>query len=537
MDISLIPDSAPFSTEQRAWLNGFLAGWIGLPQNASVGDPAAFAATSLANSAPASPAPAAAPEPEPWHDPALPIDERLKLADDQPPARQLMAAMAQLDCGACGYICRTYAEAIDSGAESRLSLCSPGGSETSRAIKRMLKERASAGEPSAPRVDWHETAAETAIATAGWSREAPYEATVLRSERLNGVHSEKETQHVEIAIGADGPAYEVGDSLGVYPENCPELVDELITALKGAADAPVSSPSDESTHLRSALLASCCLSEVTDSLLESIAAAAVDPTQAAEARAMIEAGPPDGMDVLDTIRRFPSARLEPAAFVASLAAIKPRLYSISSSPKRHAGQVHLTVRRVSYEFNGRARKGVASTHLADRVRPGSPLRVFVQRSHGFRLPANPDAPVIMIGPGTGIAPFRAFLHERDALGARGRTWLFFGDQRSDRDFLYEPELRDLQRRGVLNRLDTAFSRDQEQKIYVQDRILEQGAEVFAWLEDGAHVYVCGDARRMAVDVDRALRSIVASHGERDAESARAYIAGLTTSGRYLRDVY
>jgi sulfite reductase (NADPH) flavoprotein alpha-component len=223
--------------------------------------------------------------------------------------------------------------------------------------------------------------------------------------------------------------------------------------------------------------------------------------------------------------------------VTALGAIAPRLYSISSSPERCKGQVHLTVRRVAYDVNGRTRKGVASTMLADRVGPGSPVRVYVQKSHGFTLPADPETPIIMVGPGTGIAPFRAFLQERDEHGAKGKSWLFFGDRSSAHDFLYEDELTDFLRRGVLTRLDTAFSRDQDQKVYVQHRLIERGEELFAWLENGAHLYVCGDAKRMAADVDRALREIVRHHGRMSEEAAAAYVKALTTSGRYRRDVY
>ena len=273
-------------------------------------------------------------------------------------------------------------------------------------------------------------------------------------------------------------------------------------------------------------------------LLDRLADVATDPGELARLGELIKDDSPiAGFDVLDVLRAFPSARISIEEFVASLSPMKPRLYSISSSPKRHAGQVHLTVRRVGYEFNGRVRKGAASTMLADRVQPDSPVRVFVQPSHGFSLPADPDAATILIGPGTGIAPFRAFLHERDAVGATGKNWLFFGDQRSEYDFLYENELSDFLRRGVLTRLDTAFSRDQGGKVYVQDRLREKGAELFSWLETGAHLYVCGDAKRMAADVDRALREVVRDHGSMTDNQAKAYVARLASEGRYKRDVY
>ncbi|MGE5408879.1 MAG: sulfite reductase subunit alpha [Syntrophothermus sp.] len=535
----LIPETAPFNAEQRAWLNGFLAGWLGLREmngTNSNGTAVNGAAT------PALPAAEAEAEREPWHDPALPIDERLRLAEGKPLPRRLMAAMAQLDCGACGYLCRTYSEAIAGGSETSLTRCSPGGSETSKALKRLLKEHKPGTNGTAANGAKDGVAADGAAKPPanglnGWSRKRPFTAKLLRTVNLNGPGSEKQTRHVEIDLGG-GPSYEVGDSLGIFPENCGALVDELIAALGARGDEPVTTASGMPTSLREALVGYCCLAEVGEELLERLAEAASDADEAAAIRGLIDDDAPiAGFDVLDVLRRFPSARPAPADLVAALAELKPRLYSISSSPQRHAGQVHLTVRRVAYEFNGRWRKGIASTMLADRVEPGAALRVFVQKSHGFTIPADPNAPVIMIGPGTGIAPFRAFLHERDALGAKGSNWLFFGDQRSTEDFLYEDELTDFLRRGVLTRLDTAFSRDQSGKIYVQHRILQRGEELFAWLEHGAHVFVCGDAKRMAADVDRALREVVRVHGRIGEEQAAAYVAGLASSGRYCRDVY
>ena len=534
MEISLIPETAPFNAEQRAWLNGFLAGWLGL-QGSPAGAPPV---PTIAPKATIAPAPAET-EPEPWHDPALPIDERLRLAEDKPLKRRLMAAMAQLDCGACGYLCHTYSEAIAEGTEASLTLCAPGGAETAKTLKRLVKEQ-KAGSNGTTSNGPAATAVKS-IATnhepTGWSRNNPFLGTVIRSQCLNLPGSEKETRHVEIDL-AGGPTYEVGDSLGVYPENCGALVDELIGALGAQGDSAVRAADGSETTLRDALACGCCLSQVNDELLAQLAEAAADSSEAEQIRALMEDDAAiAGFDVVDVLNRFPSARPSPGALVAALDVLKPRLYSISSSPKKHAGQVHLTVRRVSYEFNGRVRKGVASTMFADRVTPGTPVRVFVQKAHGFTLPDDPQTPIIMIGPGTGIAPFRAFLHERDALNIAGRSWLFFGDQRMAFDFLYEAELLDFLRRGVLSRLDTAFSRDFGRKLYVQNRIVECGADVFGWLEDGACVYVCGDAKRMAQDVDRALRAVVSEHGGKSEEDAAEYIEALTSSGRYRRDVY
>ena len=532
MTLSIIPDSAPFNPEQRAWLNGFLAGWLGLQDGNSPAMPAipALDGTSTAPSAPAEP------EDFPWHDPALSIVERMSLAEGKPRELRLMAAMAQLDCGTCGYLCKTYSEAIAGGSEKSLTLCSPGGSETSKMLKKLVKEASSDGEakPSTNGAalingKTHEN---------GWSRKNPYPGRLLRSVNLNRPGSDKATHHVEIDLGHDGPSYEVGDSLGIYPTNCGDLVGEIIDALGASSDLPVETAGGASRELAEALEGDACLSEVNEDLIRLLADSATDPSEAERLRALIDDDASiAGFHVFDLLRQFPSARPTPAQIIRALAELKPRLYSISSSPRKHAGQVHLTVRKVLYDFNNRGRKGVASTMLSDRVAPGASLRVFIQKSHGFTIPSDPNAPAIMIGPGTGIAPFRAFLHERDVIGAKGKNWLFFGDQRSQFDFLYEEELTDLKSRGVLTRLDTAFSRDQDRKLYVQDRIVENGKEFYAWLQEGAHVFVCGDAKRMAADVDRALRAVIRSEGAMGEDAASAYVGQLAKEGRYRRDVY
>ncbi len=552
MELTLIPESAPFNAEQRAWLNGFLSGWLGLQNGAASQTVATLTGTSSTSLAGSTSAPVAHTDAEdfPWHDPSLPIDERMRLAEGKPKERRMMAAMAQLDCGACGYLCRTYSEAIARGEETSLTLCSPGGSETAKMLKRILKEQGpgttrsvvangvaqkGAATPSSNGVARNGTADPSSN---GWSRKNPFTARVLRGVNLNKPGSDKQTHHIEIELGDHGPSYQVGDSLGISPENCGALVDELIVALGTTGDEPVATSSGAETSLRDALARHCCLATPTEDLLELLSRESADAGEPEAIRRLIDDdGPITGFDVLDVLRRFPAARPSPTDFVRSLAELKPRLYSIASSPKRHPGQVHLTVRRVSYAFNNRIRKGVASTMLADRVAPGTPIRVFVQKSHGFTLPPDPETPLIMIGPGTGIAPFRAFLHEREVIGATGKSWLFFGDQRSTHDFLYEDELRNFLGRGVLTCLHTAFSRDQDQKVYVQHRITEHGQELFHWLEDGASICICGDAKRMAADVDRALQEVVQMHGGRCADAAKTYLAELATSGRYCRDVY
>ena len=260
-----------------------------------------------------------------------------------------------------------------------------------------------------------------------------------------------------------------------------------------------------------------------------------------KAKALADGGDPDGdaatLDVLAAIEKFRGLRPDPEAFIEVLDPLQPRLYSIASSPKVDANRMALCVDTVRYAINGRKRLGVASTFLAGRVNPGDRMKVYVQKAHAFGLPADPSVPVIMIGPGTGIAPFRAFLHERMATKAPGRNWLFFGHQHSDSDFFYEDELTGMKAAKVLRRLTLAWSRDSDQKIYVQDRMREVGRDLWAWLAEGAHVYVCGDAKRMAKDVERALVDVVAAHGVRSTDEAIAFVADLKKRGRYQQDVY
>jgi sulfite reductase (NADPH) flavoprotein alpha-component len=260
-----------------------------------------------------------------------------------------------------------------------------------------------------------------------------------------------------------------------------------------------------------------------------------------KAKALAAGEDPDGdaatLDVLAAIEKFPGIRPDPEAFIEALDPLQPRLYSISSSPRTNPGRVSLTVDTVRYRIAKRDRLGVASTFLGERVRENAPLKIYVQKAHAFGLPADPQTPIIMIGPGTGVAPFRAFLHERMATRAKGRNWLFFGHQRSATDFFYEDEFAGMKAKGVLTRLSLAWSRDGAEKFYVQDRMREVGRDLWSWLTDGAHVYVCGDAKRMAKDVERALVDIVAQHGARSTDQAIAFVAELKKQGRYQQDVY
>jgi sulfite reductase (NADPH) flavoprotein alpha-component len=340
---------------------------------------------------------------------------------------------------------------------------------------------------------------------------------------LNGSGSAKEVNHVEFDLTGSGLSYEAGDALGVIAQNCPELVSAVIAAL-GADGEEAIATSEGELPLRKALTQHYDLGKPAPALLDALAIPA-------ETRASLH-------HVIDALRFAPpEPRKQLTQWVSCFRKLQPRLYSISSSPKAHPGQVHLTVGAVRYEVGGLSRKGVCSTFLAERALAHGTAGVFVHSNKAFRPPADPAAPMIMVGPGTGIAPFRAFLEERAATQSPGKNWLFFGDQKAASDFLYREELEALQAAGILNRLDVAFSRDQAEKIYVQTRMLSAANELYAWLEQGAYFYVCGDASRMAKDVDAALHKVVELAGGKSAEQAAAYIQALKAAKRYQRDVY
>ena len=381
---------------------------------------------------------------------------------------------------------------------------------------------------------------EIQTAPVGYSKANPFPARLLVNRQLNGLGSAKETRHFEISLKDSGLSYEAGDALGIQPANCPELAGEVLSALNCDGEEAVKVAGGREVSLRKALLENFQITRVPPALFTAVAERSGDATLAGLLQPENKAGLDQflfGRQVIHLLLAYPSVRFAPDEFVALLPPLQPRLYSIASSPKAHADEVHLTVAIVRYEAHGRPCKGVCSTFLADRVNEGTPIPIFVQPSPGFRPPRDPDTPIIMIGPGTGIAPFRAFLEERRAVGAGGKSWLFFGDQCAATDFLYRDELEAMRRDGHLSRLDTAFSRDQAEKIYVQQRMIEQAAGFWSWLEAGAHVYVCGDARRMARDVDAALHQVIQTAGGKTAAQAAEYVQRLKQEKRYQRDVY
>ena len=571
----LIPDSDPFTPEQRAWLNGFFAGMY---SRSSGGHPTLTAAAPAAltpltilfgsqtgtSEAIAKKAAKAAGKrgfsatvaDMGTFDPGkLPAAKNVLIitstyGDGEPPdnAKAMHAALTSgkvpslqdLRFSVCALGDTNYTHFCRCGREFDALLEKCGATRaTARvdcdldyetAVGNWLEAVLNALSPSAGGTS--PTPVEKAAPSAedaGYSKKNPFPAPVLAYRPLNASGSAKEVNHFEFSLEGSNLSYETGDALGVYPQNCPELVGEVIRALGCDGEEAVGTPDGE-LPLRSALTVHYDLGRPSQAMIDLLAPATNGVSSGKAPSA------PTIRDVLDLLLETAAKPALPA-FVAALKKIQPRLYSISSSPKAHPGQVHLTVGAVRYEAQGRKRKGVCSMFLAERAMAVGKVGVFVHHNSNFRLPADGDRPVIMCGPGTGIAPFRAFLEERRATGAKGKNWLFFGDQRSTTDFLYRDEILAMQQEGQLARLDLAWSRDQTEKIYVQQRMLEKAGELYAWLEAGASFYVCGDASRMAKDVDAALHKVVELVSGRTSEQAADYVQGLKNSKRYQRDVY
>ena len=577
--VPIIPETAPFTPEQRAWLNGFLAGLF----SRGPVDPATRAAAPAAEAlkpvtilfgsqtgTAEGLAKRAAKEAGKHGFAATVMDmaqfSTAKLAqeknvlvitstygDGEPPdnAKALHTALAATDAprlaglrfSVCALGDTNYIQFCQCGKDFDERLEKLGAVRAapradceldyeknfSAWLGSALAAFSSGGNGVAPTTAIEIPKPETSPEAPGHSRKNPFSASLLCSRVLNAAGSAKEVRHVEFSLEGSGLAYEPGDALGVFPQNCPELVAEVLAVLGCDGEEAVPVPDGSMTSLRHALTAHYDLGKPSPELIARFAAPAAGSGGTTTATAVLH--------IIDVVLARPETRLAPVDFVRLLRPLQPRLYSISSSLRAHPGQVHLTVGAVRYEAHGRARKGVCSTFLADRCAPGATAPIFVHRNSAFKLPADPAASVIMVGPGTGIAPFRSFLQERRALGAKGKNWLFFGDQRLSSDFLYQDELAAFQRDGVLTRLDTAFSRDQAEKIYVQHRMIEAARELYAWLEAGAYFYVCGDARRMARDVDAALHKVVETAGGKTAAQATDYIQTLKAARRYARDVY
>jgi sulfite reductase (NADPH) flavoprotein alpha-component len=379
-----------------------------------------------------------------------------------------------------------------------------------------------------------------ATTTARYTRSNPFPGKLVVNRRLSGPESEKETRHLEVDLTGWGLSYEVGDSMAVYPTNDPHLVEEIIRTLGAKGDEPVPVAKTQK-GLREALLRDYSITQPTPKFLKAIAHRAsaapllgnlLGPERKQDLDTYLW-----GMEVIDFLHEHPSVKFSPEEFVGLLTKLQPRLYSVASSLRAYPEQVHFIVDVVRYESHGRARKGVCSSFLAERA-DNVPVPVYPSSAKHFHLPKDPGIPIIMVGPGTGVAPFRAFLQERQALGAKGKNWLFFGAQKEKCDYAYKEDFDQFKREGILSRLDCAWSRDQAHKVYVQHRMLENAAEIWRWLDsDAAQFFVCGDARRMAKDVDAALRRIVQEHGGKSVGEANEYVEKLKSDKRYKRDVY
>lgn len=396
----------------------------------------------------------------------------------------------------------------------------------------VLKARA----PAVPSVQVAASGAVNEVHTSPYTKEVPLTASLAVNQKITGRDSEKDVRHIEIDLGDSGLRYQPGDALGVWYQNDPDLVKELVELLWLKGDEPVT-VEGKTLSLAEALQWHFELTVNTGNIVENYAtltrSETLLPLVGDKAQLQHYAATTPIVDMV----RFSPAQLDAQALVDLLRPLTPRLYSIASSQAEVESEVHVTVGVVRYEIEGRARAGGASSFLADRVEEEGEVRVFIEHNDNFRLPSNPQTPVIMIGPGTGIAPFRAFMQQRAADGAEGKNWLFFGNPHFTEDFLYQVEWQRYVKEGVLSRIDLAWSRDQKEKVYVQDKLRQQGAELWRWINDGAHIYVCGDANRMAKDVEQALLEVIAEFGGMDIEAADEFLSELRIERRYQRDVY
>lgn len=572
-----IPENAPFSTDQRAWLNGFLAGmYSGAPgEGGAAAAPATpvsilfgsqtGTAETLCKKA-AKQLKAANCEPKILDMGEVSVEELAMIenlliitstyGEGEPPDNAMSLHEALMGDAAPSMATVNYS-VLGLGDSSYPDFCQCSKDFDTRlealGAKRVAPMVEVDGDPDDLFPEWlkavSEVLGEAGAAAAApveedddsdepeFTKKNPFPAKLLKTENLNQEGSSKATHHIEISLEGSGLEYQVGDALGVYPENSAILIGEIIreAGLLPSEEAPL--PDGTVDTIFAALRFHYDIANLNETFLKACARL----SKSDELRAIVADSEKikeysNGRSIIDPIVEFEVKFPTPEYFVATLKPLAPRLYSISSSPKAHPGEVHLTVGKVTYETHGRQRGGVCSTYLAAH-NTVSPVKVYMHENKAFRLTENDDAPAIMIGPGTGIAPFRAFLEEREARSAKGKNWLFFGDQHLATDFLYQDQITDWMKSGLITKLDTAFSRDQAEKVYVQDRILENAEEFYAWLEEGGSIYICGDASRMAKDVDKAIHKAVEIAGAKSADEAKAYIEAIKKEKRYLRDVY
>lgn len=602
--VPVIPESAPFTPEQRAWLNGFLAGLFsyvpvtGAKLPAQAPGPSLRPLTILFGSQTGNAerlARRAAREASQrgfvprvqemalYDVSQLPREQNVILitstyGDGEPPdnakgfwealSRETAPSLAEVRFSVCALGDRNYPRFCQFGRDLDARLerlgarrvvprqdCDvdfeePFAQWLQAVLRALLQEAPSAssdgGGISDPAAAQAPTSASTTAAvvppTADGTRHDrrnPFPARLMENRKLSGPGSAKEVRHFALSLEGSGMTYACGDALGVYPTNDPALVEIVLQWLGSDGEDPVLGRGGQTVPLRLALLKHYDITSVSDKLMALLGEKAGESPLGEELRLQGNqdaSGTLGEWHLVDVLERLPGRRLAPEEFVRCLRPLQPRLYSIASSPACYPQEVHLTVSVLRYELRGRNRQGVCSSYLADRAAAEGSVPVFVHRNPSFRLPS-PNTPLIMVGPGTGIAPFRGFLQERKATGARGKNWLFFGGRHSSSDFLYKEEILGFQRDGVLTRLELAWSRDQEDKVYVQHRMLECASELWRWLEEGAAFYVCGDAKHMARDVDAALREVIQRAGGLSAEAAAEYVARMRAERRYCRDVY
>ncbi len=577
-----IPDNAPFSIEQRAWLNGFLAGLFAPDANGANPAPAQVAAPALPltilfgtqTGTAASLSRTFAKEAVKQGFAARAIDmaefksgqfadtARLLLitstyGDGEPPdsARALHAELHAKSAPRLDHLEFAVLGLGDTNYEKFCACAIEFDARLEKLGARRIHDRVDCdldyeGVANAWLAGvfavWKASLAPTGAATSPSPTETkplgtkanPYSARLIDNRLLNATGSAKDTRHLAFSLGDSGLSYEPGDALGVFPINCPHRADEILRAAGFDGEEAVPGPDDSEKSLRLALQRDYDITALNRPLVEKFAKAhgvaeliaLLDPRRSADFTTWLH-----GRQWIDLLTQYPILGTKPGDFITLFKKLQPRLYSIASSLAAHPAEVHLCAGVVRYEAHGRLRQGVCSTYLAERIEENA--GIFFHQNNNFRLPTDRTRDVIMIGPGTGIAPFRAFLEERRVMGASGRNWLFFGDQRAESDFLYRDEIEAMQKDGSLHRLDLAFSRDQQEKIYVQHRMLEQAAELHRWLERGAHVYICGDASRMTRDVDAALHLILQKQGGLSAKAAVEYVVRLKAEKRYQRDVY
>lgn len=572
-----IPDNAPFSEDQRAWLNGFLAGLYSKGEGANAA--VAVAATpvtvlfgSQTGTAETLSKKAAKQLKAANCDPKI-LDMGDVTPEDLKTVEHLLIITSTYGEGEPPDNAQSFHTALmaDSapkleglkysvlglGDSSYVDFCQCSKEFDARlealGAMRVAPMVEADGDPDDPFAEWI-ASVQSVLGEAGatptpvmddegegdepkFNKKNPFPAKLLKTENLNKEGSSKATHHIEISLQGSDLDYEVGDALGVYPENNVKLVDEIIDAAGFTPDELAPVPHGVDQQLFDALRYHYDVSILTEAFL----LACSRLTKNAELQEIVadEAKCKEyiaGRGLVDPITDFSVKFPTTEYLVAPLKSLNPRLYSISSSPNAHPGEVHLTVGKVTYDLHGRKRMGVCSTFLSDH-KLDRPVKVYMHANKAFRLTENNDAPAIMIGPGTGIAPFRAFLEEREFRGAKGKNWLLFGDQHQATDFLYEDQITMWMKNGLLTRFDTAFSRDQTEKVYVQNRIVEHAEEFYAWLEEGGYIYICGDASRMAKDVDAAIHKAVEIAGSKSEDEAKAYVEGLKKAKRYLRDVY